>query len=58
MFLGIGFLSLLTASIASKFVREERTDEHGELMELLRRIEADVAELKAAQASASSRTGA
>ena len=28
MFLGIGFLSLLTASIASRFVKEERGEEH------------------------------
>ena len=47
MFVGIGFLSLLTASIASRFVKQERGEEH----ELLRRIEADVAELKAAHPS-------
>jgi voltage-gated potassium channel len=47
MFVGIGFLSLLTASIASRFVREERIDEHGEVMEALRQLRADVAELKA-----------
>jgi voltage-gated potassium channel len=52
MFIGIGFLSLLTAAIASRFVRDERVSEHIELMELLGRIEADVAELKAAQAGA------
>ena len=46
MFVGIGFLSLLTASIASRFVKEERGEEHIELLEVLRRIEADVAELK------------
>ena len=47
MFLGIGFLSLLTASIASRFVKEERGQEHVEVLEALRRIEAEVAELKA-----------
>jgi voltage-gated potassium channel len=47
MFVGIGFLSLLTASIASRFVKEERTEERDEVMEALRRIEADLAELKA-----------
>ena len=47
MSVGIGFLSLLTASIASRFVREERIDEHGEVMEALRQLRADVAELKA-----------
>jgi voltage-gated potassium channel len=46
MFVGIGFLSLLTAAVASRFVKQERGDEHEELMETLRRIEADVAELK------------
>jgi voltage-gated potassium channel len=46
MFVGIGFLSLLTASVASRFVKQERSDEHDELMKTLRRIEADVAELK------------
>jgi voltage-gated potassium channel len=47
MFVGIGFLSLLTASIASRFVKQERGQEHTELVEMLLRIEADVAELKA-----------
>jgi voltage-gated potassium channel len=46
MFVGIGFLSLLTAAVASRFVKQERGDEHEELMETLRRIEADVADLK------------
>jgi voltage-gated potassium channel len=47
MFLGIGFLSLLTASIASRFVKEERGEEHVEVLEALRRIETEIAELKA-----------
>jgi voltage-gated potassium channel len=47
MFVGIGFLSLLTASIASRFVKQERGQEHAELVEMLLRIEADVAALKA-----------
>jgi hypothetical protein len=47
MFVGIGFLSLLTASIASRFVKEERSDERDEMIEALHRIEADLAELKA-----------
>jgi hypothetical protein len=46
MFVGIAFLSLLTAAVASRFVKQERSDEHEEMMEKLRRIEADVAELK------------
>ena len=46
MFVGIGFLSILTAAIASRFVREERSDENKELMETLRKIQTDVEELK------------
>jgi voltage-gated potassium channel len=46
MFVGIGFLSLLTAAIASRFVKQERGQEHEEVMETLRQIQADVAELK------------
>ena len=38
MFVGIGFLSLLTASIASRFVKEERGAEHIEVMQVLERI--------------------
>jgi voltage-gated potassium channel len=51
MFVGIGFLSLLTAAVASRFVRQERSDEHNEIMETLRRIEVDVAELKSSRAN-------
>jgi hypothetical protein len=47
MFVGIGFLSLLTASIASRFVKEERGEEHIEMMKALQRIEAELAEPKA-----------
>jgi voltage-gated potassium channel len=47
MFVGIAFLSLLTAAIASRFVKQERGEEHTEVMATLRRIEAEVAELKA-----------
>jgi voltage-gated potassium channel len=47
MFAGIGFLSLLTAAIASRFVKQERSEERDEVMEALHRIEADLAELKA-----------
>jgi voltage-gated potassium channel len=46
MFTGIGFLSLLTAAVASRFVKQERGAEHAELIEALQRIEAEVAELK------------
>jgi hypothetical protein len=39
--------SILTVTaVASRFVKQERGDEHEELMETLRRIEADVADLK------------
>lgn len=47
MFAGIGFLSLLTAAIASRFVKEERSEKRDEMMEALRRLEADVREIKA-----------
>jgi voltage-gated potassium channel len=46
MFMGIGFLSLLTASVASRFVKQDVDAEHAEVMGALQRIEADVAELK------------
>jgi hypothetical protein len=47
MFTGIGFLALLTAAVASRFVKEERSEEHDEVMEKLGRIEADIREIKA-----------
>jgi voltage-gated potassium channel len=47
MFVGIGFLSLLTAAVASRFVKQERGEEHGEVMQALQRLEADVQEIKA-----------
>ena len=53
MFVGIGFLSLLTASIASRFVKEERGQEHTEVLNALQRIEVEIAELKAALRSSS-----
>jgi voltage-gated potassium channel len=46
MFLGIGFLAVLTATVASQFVKSDRADETTEILEALRRLEADVAELK------------
>ena len=46
MFVGIGFLSLLTASIASRFVKQERGEETEEVMAALTRIEAELVELK------------
>ena len=49
MFVGIGFLALLTAAVASRFVKQERGDEHAEVMKTLRQIQDDVAELKPAR---------
>ena len=46
MFTGIGFLAVLTATVASHFVKADRQDESGEILRLLRQLEADVAELK------------
>jgi len=46
MLVGIGFLSLLTAAIASRFVKQERGAEHLELTEALHRVEADLAQLR------------
>lgn len=45
MLFGIGFLSVLTATVASKFVEQDTGSD--EVLETLRRIEADVAELRA-----------
>jgi voltage-gated potassium channel len=44
MLLGIGFLSVLTATVASQFVKSDTSSD--EVLETLKRIEADVAELK------------
>lgn len=51
MLVGISFLSLLTAAVAYRFVKDDRSNEHQQLVEMLRRIEADVAELKATHRS-------
>ena len=47
MLVGIGFLSLLTAAVASRFVREDTEGEIAEVRKALHRIETDLAELKA-----------
>ena len=47
MLTGIGFLAVLTATISSRFVEEDRADEKDEIIATLRRLEADIAELKA-----------
>jgi voltage-gated potassium channel len=46
MFLGIGFLAVLTATIASHFVKVDQADSSDRLFEMLSRIEDDVAVLK------------
>jgi hypothetical protein len=46
MVFGIGFLSVLTAAIASRFVKTERGDETEEILAALGRLEGDLAELK------------
>lgn len=45
MLLGIGFISVLTATVASQFIQTDTGSD--EVLDTLRRIEADVAELKA-----------
>lgn len=46
MLFGIGFLSVLTATIASHFVKSERGEETDAILEALRRIESEIADLK------------
>jgi voltage-gated potassium channel len=46
MLFGIGFLSVLTAAIASRFVRTERGDETEAILTALARLEAEVAALR------------
>jgi voltage-gated potassium channel len=46
MLFGIGFLSVLTATVASRFVKTERGDETEEILAALARLEAEVADLK------------
>jgi voltage-gated potassium channel len=45
MLVGIGFISVLTATVATRFIQTDTQSE--EMLETLRRIEADVADLKA-----------
>jgi voltage-gated potassium channel len=47
MLVGIGFISVLTATIASLFVKTDREDEHSVIAAALVRIEADLADVKA-----------
>ena len=45
MLLGIGFISVLTATISSQFIQNDKNSDA--MRDALRRIESDVAELKA-----------
>jgi hypothetical protein len=47
MLLGVCFLAVLTATVASHFVQVDQEEGSDEILETLHRIEADVAELKA-----------
>ena len=53
MLFGIGFLSVLTAAIASRFVQTDRGDETDEVLAALARLEAEMADLKQQLASRS-----
>jgi voltage-gated potassium channel len=53
MLFGIGFLSVLTAAIASLFVKTERGDETDAILASLTRLEAELAEVKQRLASPS-----
>jgi len=46
MLFGIGFLSVLTATVASRFVKTERGDETEAILAALARLEAELADLK------------
>jgi len=47
MLFGIGFLSVLTATVASHFVEVDKSDETQEMLAALQRIETELAEVKA-----------
>jgi len=47
MVVGVASMSVLTAAIASRFVRIEREPEKNEVLEALHRLEADMREIKA-----------
>jgi voltage-gated potassium channel len=51
MLFGIGFLSVLTATIASRFIKTDRGDETEAILAALGRLESEVAELKQHAAS-------
>ena len=47
MLLGVGFLAVLTATVASHFVQVDSSEDSREILVVLERLEADVAELNA-----------
>lgn len=47
MFVGIGFIAVLTASIASIFVKTDRADETADIAQTLAEIKAELADLRA-----------
>jgi hypothetical protein len=47
MLTGIGFLSVLTATVASHFVQSDTEEEEREVLDTLRRIEAELTQLRA-----------
>ena len=47
MLVGVGFLAVLTATIAPFFVKADRSDETSAIMETLARLETDLAALRA-----------
>ena len=47
MLLGVGFLAVLTATVASHFVQVDQEQGSQEVLETLHRIEAELAEMKA-----------
>jgi voltage-gated potassium channel len=55
MLLGIGFLSVLTATVASNFIQADTSDESEEILTTLHRIESELAEMKQQLAAASPR---
>jgi voltage-gated potassium channel len=54
MLVGIGFLSVLTATVASHFVKVDKTSESNEIIEALARIEAELTDVKSRLAATGS----
>ena len=46
MFIGLGFIAVLTATIASRFVKADQEDTSSEILEALARLEVEIADLK------------